>query len=187
VAVVTEVDSVTGMRDFLLRAERMQPGLRLSRSGSSFAAGADINDKNAEWVVERGMQWFRGWVYTAFSSDIDNRDNQKLFQMLCEISQRRQGLITLLRDSMYRIVQPGLRLHGVYFSATGRASTEQGFIRGVLDKLPESQGLVAWTPQLVRSQQRSKTLSICFFIGAALMTIAAVALYIYKISGSGET
>ncbi len=184
VAVVTEMDCVTGMRDFLLRAERMQPGLRLSRSGSSFAAGADVNDKNAEWIVDRGMQWFRGWVYTAFSSDIDNRDNQKLFQMLCEISQRRQGLITLLRDSLYRIVQPSPRLHGVYFSATGRASTEQGFIRGVLDKLPESQGMVAWAPQLVRAQQRSKTLTVFFFVGAVVLATAAIAVYVYKIAGA---
>lgn len=183
VAVVTEMDSVTGMRDFLLRAERLQPGLRLSRSGSSFAAGADVNDKNSEWIVERGMQWFRGWVYTAFSSDIDNRDNQKLFQMLCEISQRRQGLVTLLRDSLYRITQPSPRLHGVYFSATGRASTEQGFIRGVLDKLPESQGMVAWAPQFVRAQHRSKTLSVCFFVGAVVLLMAAIAVYIYKIAG----
>lgn len=183
VAVVTEVDSVAGMRDFLLRAERMQPGLRLSRSGSSFAPGAEVNDKHAAWIVDRGLQWFRGWVYTAFSSDIDNRDNQKLFQMLCEISQRRQGLITLLRDSLYRIVQPSPRLHGVYFSATGRASTEQGFIRGVLDKLPESQGMVAWTPQLVRSQQRSKLVSICLFTGAVLVSGIAVAVYLSKIAG----
>jgi len=184
VAVVTEMDSVTGMRDFLLRAERMQPGLRLSRSGSSFASGADVNEKNAEWIVERGMQWFRGWVYTAFSSDIDNRDNQKLFQMLCEISQRRLGLITLLRDSMYRIVQPSPRMHGVYFCATGRASTEQGFIRGVLDKLPESQGMVAWAPQLLRAQQRSKTLSICFLVGAVVLSLTAIAVYVYKIAGA---
>jgi len=184
VAVVTEVDSVAGMRDFLLRAERMQPGLRLSRSGSSFAPGAEVNDTNAAWIVDRGLQWFRGWVYTAFSSDIDSRDNQKLFQMLCEISQRRQGLITLLRDSLYRIVQPSPRLHGVYFSATGRASTEQGFIRGVLDKLPESQGMVAWTPHLVRSQQRSKLLSICLFAGAVMVSGTAVAVYLYRIAGA---
>lgn len=187
VAVVTEMDSVTGMKDFLLRAERMQPGLRLSRSGSSYSPGAEVNDKNAEWIVDRGMSWFRGWVYTAFSADIDNRDNQKLFQMLCEIGQRRQALVTLLRDSLYRIVQPVPRLHGLYFSATGRASTEQGFIRGVLDKLPDAQGMVAWTPQLVRSRQRVRMLSICFFIGAALMFAASVALYISTIGTSGES
>jgi hypothetical protein len=185
VAVVTEMDSVTGMKDFLLRAERMQPGLRLSRSGSSFAAGADVNDKNAEWVVDRGMQWFRGWVYTAFSADIDNRDNQKLFQMLCEISQRRQALVALLRDSLYRIFRPGVRLHGVYFCATGRASTEQGFIRGVLDKLPESQNMVAWAPQLIRSRQRSRMLSTFLLLGTVAMVSAAIALYVFRIRGSG--
>ncbi len=182
VAVVTEMDAVSGMRDFLLRAERMQPGLRLSRAGSSFASGADVNDKNSEWVVDRGMQWFRGWVYTAFSSDIDNRDNQKLFCMLCEISQRRDALVALLHESLYRIVRPAPRLHGVYFCATGKASTEQGFIRGVLDKLPESQGSVAWAPQLVKTQQRSKMLSAFLFVGAVLMFGAAVGIYFWRVS-----
>jgi type VI protein secretion system component VasK len=186
VAVVTEMDAISGMKDFLLRAERMQPGLRLSRAGSSFASGAEINDKHAEWVVDRGMHWFRGWVYTAFSTDIDNRDNQKLFYMLCEISQRRNALVALLRDSLYRIVSPAPRLHGVYFSATGRASTEQGFIRGVLDKLPESQGQVAWTPQLIRSQQRSRLWSAVLFTAAALMIAAAFALYFLKVRVPGD-
>ncbi len=186
VTVITELDAISGMKEFLLRAERLQPGLRLSRAGSSFAAGADVNDRNAEWVIDRGMQWFRGWVYTAFSYDIDNRDNQKLFHMLCEISQRRDALVTLLRDSIYRIVRPYPRLHGVYFSATGRASTEQGFVRGVLDKLPESQGDVAWAPQLVRSQHRSRLLSVFFFIAALLMAAATFWIYSNWLYGGDE-
>lgn len=186
VVVVTELDAVSGIKEFLLRAERLQPGLRLSRAGSSFAPGADVNDSNAEWVVDRAMQWFRGWVYTAFSYDIDNRDNQKLFHMLCEVSQKRDALVTLLREGLYRIVRPCPRLHGVYFAATGRASTEQGFIRGVLDKLPESQGEVAWTPQLVRSQHRSRILSVCFYIGAVVIAAAAFWIYYEKVRVRGE-
>lgn len=185
VTVVTELDAIGGMKEFLLRVERVQPGLRHSRAGSSFAAGADVDNKHAEWVIDRGIQWFRGWVYTAFAHDIDNRDNQKLFYMLCEISQRRNALVSLLRDSVYRILQPNLRLHGVYFSATGRASTEQGFIRGVLDKLPESQGDVAWAPQLLRSKQRSRMISVCLFVAAIAMAAAAIGLYLYESRGGG--
>ncbi|MEQ9410586.1 MAG: type VI secretion protein IcmF/TssM N-terminal domain-containing protein [Fuerstiella sp.] len=177
VVVVTELDDVGGMREFILRAERMQPGLRLSRAGSSFASGADVSDRNAEWVIDRGMQWFRGWVYSAFAYDLDNRDNQKLFNMLCAINQRRPALVTLLREALYKVVSPAPRLQGCYFCATGQASTEQAFIRGVLDKLPESQGEVAWTPQLVRSQQRSRMLAWCFFAGAALFLIGTVATF----------
>ena len=35
VAMVTELDAISGMKDFLLRSERLHPGLRLSRAGSS--------------------------------------------------------------------------------------------------------------------------------------------------------
>ncbi|APZ93760.1 type VI secretion protein IcmF/TssM N-terminal domain-containing protein [Fuerstiella marisgermanici] len=176
VVVVTELDDVPGMREFILRANRLQPGLRLSRAGSSFAAGADVSDKNAEWVIERGMQWFRGWVYSAFSYDLDNKENQKLFNMLCEVNQRKNALVTLLRESLYKVVTPRARLQGCYFCATGQASTEQAFIRGVLDKLPESQGDVAWTPQLKRSQKRSSTIAWACFGAAALLMVLTVLL-----------
>ncbi len=185
VAMVTELDAVSGMKDFLLRSERLHPGLRLSRAGSSFAPGADVNDKNAAWVVDKAMHWFRGWVYTAFSMDIDNRDNQKLFQMLCEISQRRLAMVSLLRETAYKTVSPGIRLHGTYFAATGRASTEQGFVRGILDKLKESQGMLAWSPQLVRIQQRSRSLSVCLLLASIVMAAIAITIYVWGIMDSG--
>lgn len=181
VAVITELDSVSGIREFLLRVERLQPGLRMSRAGSRFAAGAVVNDSNAQWIIDRAMQWFRGWIYTAFSYDIDSRDNQKLFQMMCEVSQRRNALVALLRDSIYGVVQPNIRLYGAYFTATGRSTTEQGFIRGVLDKLPESQSDVAWTPQLVRSQKRSRLIAGILYSGAAVMVATTVWIYFHLI------
>ncbi|HAD57938.1 MAG TPA: hypothetical protein DCG12_01660 [Planctomycetaceae bacterium] len=183
VAVVTELDDVAGMREFILRAERLQPGLRLSRAGSSFAAGASVSDRHAGWLIERALQWFRGWVYSSFAYDMDNKDNQRLFNMLCSINQRRSGLITLLRDSFYKVLTPEVRLHGCYFCATGRASTEQGFIRGVLDKLPESQGEVAWTPQLEQSQKRSKFLGWGFIVGTVVL-VAATAMILLDLGGS---
>lgn len=177
VLAITELDAVTGMREFILRAERMQPGLRMSRAGTSFAAGADVSEANAEWAVDRSIQWFRGWVYSAFSYDLDSRDNQKLFHMLCEIDQRRSGLVTLLRDSLYKVVQPRPRLHGCYLCATGPASTEQGFVRGILDKMGQSQGDVAWTPQLRRNQARSQTIAFAFIATAIVLSVISIWLF----------
>ena len=176
VVVVTELDDVSGMREFILRTERMQPGLRLSRAGTSFASGADVSDNNAAWVIDRSMQWFRGWVYSAFSYDLDNRDNQKLFHMLCGINQRRDALVSLLRDSLYKVVTPQLRLHGCYFCATGHATMEQGFVRGVLDKLTDSQGEVAWTPRITQSLKRATTFGWLLFAGAAVLFVVSVFL-----------
>ena len=187
VAVITELDDVSGMREFILRAERMQPGLRFSRAGSSFAAGADVSDKHADWLIERAMHWFRGWVYSAFSNDIENRENQKLFSMLCAVNQRRAAMVTLLREAMYKTVSPRPRLQGCYFCATGKASTEQGFIRGVLDKLPESQGEVAWTPQLRKSQTRAGNLAWGFLVATGVLTFGSFIIAMGLLnSGAGQ-
>ncbi|MFN5625199.1 MAG: type VI secretion protein IcmF/TssM N-terminal domain-containing protein, partial [Planctomyces sp.] len=132
VAMVTELDDVAGVRDFIIRGERMQPGLRKSRAGSSFPAGAEVSDRHAEWLVDAGLRWFRGWSYRAFAEDLDNSENTKLFQMVCELAERREGLTLLLREIFYRTLQPAVRLQGLYFSANGKANTEKGFIHGVL-------------------------------------------------------
>ena len=125
-AVVTEVDVIAGVKDFLMRSERLQPGLRRTRAGASYVSGAEPTEANAQWIVDKGMEWFRGWVYTAFSADLDNRDNPKLFQMMCEISQRRAAMAALISSTLYRVCSPGIRLQGVYFAATGRSLNAGG-------------------------------------------------------------
>jgi hypothetical protein len=180
IAMITELDDVSGVREFILRGERVQSGLRLSRAGSSFPCGNELERKNAEWIVDRAMQWFRGWVYRAFSADLDNRENPKLFQMICELGARRDALVVLLREAFYRSVSPTVRLYGVYFSATGRVSTEQGFLRGVLHKLPESQDEVAWTPALINKRKRHSLIAILLFALSA-SALAATAFLIMKI------
>ena len=177
VAVVTEVDVIAGVKDFLMRSERLQPGLRRSRAGASYVPGAEPTEANAQWIVDKGMEWFRGWIYTAFSADLDNHDNPKLFQMMCEISQRRAALAALISSTMYKVCSPGIRLHGVYFAATGRLQQEQGFIRGVLDKVIDSQSLLAWTPLRLAEEKRSGVLTI--ILGSLSFVMFVLAIWIY--------
>ena len=153
----TELEQISGIQDFIMRSERLQPGLRHSRAGSSFSAGAVVDDKNAGWLVSQGvMQWFRGWVYQAFHADIDSPKNRPLFAMLCEISQRSETFTKLLRDILQDNVQSNrLRLYGVYLCASDKGSQKQGFIQGVLQKLIDLQGEVAYTPQVRQQQQRA--------------------------------
>lgn len=177
VAVVTEVDVIPGVKDFLMRSERLQPGLRRTRAGASYVSGAEPTEANAHWIVDKGMEWFRGWVYTAFSSDLDNRDNPKVFQMMCEISQRRAAMAALISSTMYKVCSPGIRLQGVYFAATGRSQQEQGFIRGVLDKVIDSQSLLAWTPLRLAQQKRSGMLTL--ILSSLTVVMIALAIWIY--------
>jgi type IV secretory pathway VirB3-like protein len=173
---VTELDSISGLREFLKRADTIDEYLRLSRAGSSFAAGAELSEPNSQWIVDRAVSWFRDWVYTAFSRELDSRENPRMFQMLCEISQRREGLVKLLTESLYRVLPSTIRLHGVYFAATGERNTEQGFVRGVIDKLPELQSAVAWSPEVLVGLQRSKLFAGVLYVLAVVMMLSAVLL-----------
>jgi hypothetical protein len=74
------------------------------------------------------------------------------------------------------VVTPQLRLHGCYFCATGHATMEQGFVRGVLDKLTDSQGEVAWTPRITQSLKRATTFGWLLFAGAAVLFVVSVFL-----------
>ncbi len=178
VIVASELEEIQGISDFILRAERLQPGLRNSRAGSSFPAGADVNDQHADWLVsEAMMQWFRGWVYQAFHRNIDSPKNRRLFTMLCEISQRSQTFAKLLRDCLQdKVTDNQLRLYGTYFCASGSGSQKQGFIQGVLQKLIDLQGEVAYTPQVRECQHRSSLWGGLLFAGSAAIWIGTVVL-----------
>ena len=179
VAMVTELDDVAGVREFIIRGERLQPGLRKSRAGSSFPAGAEVSDTHAEWLVDAGLRWFRGWSYRAFAEDLDSHENTKLFQMVCELAERREGLKLLLREIFYRTLKPAVRLQGLYFAATGKANTEQGFIHGVLRKLPECQNDVAWNPSFLRDRRQRKIYTVSCFAGS----FVALAISVYLLRG----
>ncbi len=174
IAMFTELDDLSGMREFLLRTERICPGLRKTRAGSSFPKGVEMTESMAQWITDSGLQWFRRWVYAGFANDLDHRENPKMFQMVCELGQRRDGIMVLLRECLYAGIKPALRLHGVYFAATGRLATEQGFIEGVVDKLRQDQNEVAWAPHYVRSVQRSRSFAILLFVAASAATVATI-------------
>lgn len=151
VVVFSELDSLPGLKEFLKRLERVQRGIRGSRAGSRYWPGAEINMENVDLVIDRAMNWFRGWIYAAFDNDINSSENQSLFHLLCSIRQRKSAMSVLLREGLSHVADPEIRLSGCYFSATGAGATEQGFIRGVLDRLVEMEEEVAWSPELTRS------------------------------------
>ncbi len=185
VVVFSELDSLPGLKEFLVRLERIQRGIRNSRAGSRFWPGATIDAKSVELVLDRAMNWFRGWIYAAFADDISSAENQSLFHLLCSIRQKKSALEVLLRGSLYQVTDPEMRLSGCYFSATGAGATEQGFIRGVLDRLVEMEEEVAWSPELSRSLSKQTMLSR-LLIGGAAAIAAANAFIIYNLIQRGQ-
>lgn len=185
VVVFSELDSLPGLKEFLVRLERIQRGIRNSRAGSRFWPGATIDAKSVELVLDRAMNWFRGWIYAAFADDIGSSENQSLFHLLCSIRQRKGALEALLRGSLYQVADPEVRLSGCYFSATGAGATEQGFIRGVLDRLVEMEEEVAWSPELSHSLSKQTMISRLLIAGTVLLA-AANAFIIYHLTQRGQ-
>lgn len=185
VVVFSELDSLPGLKEFLVRLERIQRGIRNSRAGSRFWPGATIDAKSIELVLDRAMNWFRGWIYAAFADDISSHENQSLFHLLCSIRQKKSALEILLRGSLYQATDPEMRLSGCYFSATGAGATEQGFIRGVLDRLVEMEEEVAWSPELSRTLSKQTMISRLLIGGAAALA-AANAFIIYNLIQKGQ-
>jgi hypothetical protein len=185
IAVTTELDEVAGIQEFLTRLDKDKAGLRHSRAGHRFAPGADVDLRNAKWLVNGAMQWFRGWVYAAFARDLDNANNRNLFQMLCEVSQRQKSLTSLLWRSLSEVSTPPLRLYGSYFVASGKSTQRQGFVQGVLSKMVDVQGEVAYTPQARKQQQRNQIVGWTLFLLAAVLGVASVVLFV-QTSGKAD-
>lgn len=176
IVVTTELDDVTDIKEFITRGERLQPGFRNSRAGHRFAPGADVDARGAKWVVDGAIQWFRGWVYAAFAQDLDSTDNRNLFHMLCEVSQRQKALKSLLWRSLSNVSLPPLRLYGNYFWASGTSNQRQAFVQGVLTKMVEVQGDVAYTPQARKKQQRHSIVGWILFALSGILAVASIVL-----------
>ena len=172
------LEEVTGLPQFIERGKELDTRFRDSRAGSRFPAGLPIDDKSSAWVVERGLQWFRDWVYAEFAKNLASPQNRQLYQFLCALSVRRDRLARELRMIVgeLRLSLP-VRLTGCYFTATGAEPTRQAFVHGVMQRLMSEQNDVAWMPEW-RSRDH-RLLWLTLFI--ALMTISVLALDVYLV------
>ena len=65
-----------------------------------------------------------------------------------------------------------IRMSGVYFCAAGKTKSHQAFVQGVMQKLIGEQDLVAWTPEKLRRDQRSRLTSyLCFVVAAGIAAL----------------
>ena len=174
------LEEVTGLSQFIERGKDLDSRFRDSRAGSRFPAGVTIDEKSAGWVIERGLQWFRDWVYAEFAKNLASPQNRQLYQFLCALSIRRDRLARELRTIVGSLVN--LRLTGCYFAATGTAPAQQAFVHGVIQRLMSEQNDVAWNPQWRSRDQRLLWLTL--FV--ALITFGILGVDIYSHGESGN-
>jgi hypothetical protein len=150
------LEEVVGSAQFLDRGRQLDARFLDSRAGSRYPAGLPIDDKSTLWVVERGLLWFRDWVYAEFAKNLASPQNRQLYQFLCSLSDRRERLSRELRTSMGEMhLKLPVRLSGCYFAATGADASRQAFVHGVMQRLMSEQNDVAWLPEWrARDQSR---------------------------------
>lgn len=171
------LEDLTGLPQFLERGRELDSRFRDSRAGSRFPAGLPIDEKSSEWVVERGILWFRDWVYAEFAKNLASPNNRQLYQFLCSMSERRGRLVRELRTVMgeLRLSHP-VRLSGYYFAATGDDSSRQSFVHGVMQRLMSEQNDVAWSPEWKARNRRFAALT--FIVLLLTLTVLAGDAYL---------
>ncbi|HTN00439.1 MAG TPA: hypothetical protein VL132_01100 [Planctomycetaceae bacterium] len=166
------LEEVIGSAQFLDRGRQMDARFLDSRAGSRYPAGLPIDDKSTLWVVERGLLWFRDWVYAEFAKNLASPQNRQLYQFLCALSDRRERLARELRSAMGEMhLRLPVRLSGCYFAATGADASRQAFVHGVMQRLMGEQNDVAWLPEWRARDQRRLWLTGVF----ALLTLGVLA------------
>jgi len=169
------LEELTGLTQFVERGKELDSRFRDSRAGSRYPAGLTLDDKSSLWVIEKGLLWFRDWVYAEFAKNLASPQNRQLYQFLCALSERR----TLLSRELMAFAGelPLVRLTGCYFAATGPDSTRQGFVHGVIQRLMSEQNDVAWLPAWKKRDSRLLWLTLLL----ALLTFSVFSVDLYLV------
>lgn len=189
--VQTGLDQLPGIQRFLERARFRQPGFEDSRAGSRFPPGAPLDRKHSEWIVDKSLDWFRGWIYELFCRVAESRDrraeseqefqhradavndptNRDLYQMLCTLEDRRGTLIPQLERVFASSSSAELpRLYGIYFCSK---EPTRAFLKGIFSRIQESQNDVAYTLVSQRRDQQLTLMAILTVVIGLLLSAAA--------------
>src|SRR5690606_15646720 len=64
VYVFSGLDELHGFSEFIDRGSRLDQRFRDSRAGSRFPTGHPVDEQAGKWVIDKGFEWFRGWIYS---------------------------------------------------------------------------------------------------------------------------
>lgn len=192
-ALVCDMETANGFSEFL---QRFTPRERLRRLGQSCplfpdlgGAGAESSagdavphllDSLAKWLCQSIVPL---WVYRKFQiekADTPDRSalvgsNGRLFLLVDELQERSKRLGTILARGLAQRAVPGpLLFGGCYLAGTGSdPEREQAFVRGLMDRLAESQSCVYWTQA---TQAEEASYAFWTTLGWTILALAILAL-----------
>jgi hypothetical protein len=194
-ALVCDMETTWGFHEFL---GQQKGDSRRQRMGQRFPLAADLSETMLREQIESSIQWMcskltREWVYHLFRASAADSDgsmkslmpNVRLFRLLDMMHQRQDQLSQILKYALLpgeqvpgEVKEPWF-YGGCYLAATGAdKDREQGFVRGVFDRLAECQAAVCWTDE---SRQQDEANLLQTKVGYGI--IAAVWVLILLVAG----
>jgi hypothetical protein len=173
-ALVCDLETADGFGDFL---QHFTPSQRLQRLGQRCPLNPDLRDEVTEAPAKDGAarmldslaKWLSRsfmptWIYRHFQMEKADkpaleevvRGNGQLFLLGDELQERSKRLGTILSRGLAQKTAAGpLLFGGCYLAGTGSdPENEQGFVRGLMDRLDDEQSRVYWTRATLAEEAR---------------------------------
>jgi hypothetical protein len=161
-------------------AERAGQG----RFGKGYEVWSRPSAENLDALSSHACGAFEDWVYTLFKEPqaLQKPGNGKLYALMCKI---RGEIQVRLRNILVRGFawddndQPGMRLSGCYFAATGGSADQRAFVKSVIHKMSEMEGELDWS-QAARSRNGwFYQLARFGMVLDGILLVAVIAMLIY--------
>ena len=152
--------------------------LRHTRAGTRLPGCGSLSETDSKYAADQIVEWFRGWIFSAFADDLTHGRNAELYRFLCALDSRRIALARLI-DELYperrgdRTSEGGRheagRLFGAYAFATGRAIDSRAFVSGLLQRALQIQNEPLVPPAVIAKDRRLTRAASGLFAAAALL------------------
>lgn len=182
VALFTGLEFEPGFRELV---RRVGP---VSAARQRFGQGMDVrcraSSAELEALAAHACGAFEDWVYTLFREDgaLTRPGNTLLHSLLCLVrSKLKKPIAELLARGFGNAgddPEADRFFAGCYFAATGSKEEQQAFVRGVFDKLTESQEDLEWTRAAFRRSSQGRVM-LATGVAASLVLTVVLAVMIF--------
>jgi hypothetical protein len=183
IAVFCDLQTTVGCTEMLARFPEQQRHRRLGIKLPRIAA-CDRSDMDA--MIRRGTSWLCEQLIPPIINRLfvvdpamgaagrnSNAVNQRLFEFMETVRQRKEAIERVLRRGFQGDAQPSELLRGCYFAATGeQAVTEQGFVSGILSQVVEMQDEVKWTQAAKQQDAECQRWTVMGYAALAIVACA---------------
>jgi hypothetical protein len=192
-AIISDMESVAGFRDFI---ERFPEGQRQRRVGQRFPLVPDLAEgQTLADMIEGGVNWvctslLPNWVYKMFRLEASGRNdlavatkgNVRLYQLLNQMRERQKRFSRILgRWTTTNQTGPYL-FGGCYLAGTGEsAAKDQAFVAGVFRRLVENQDFISWTQDAMAEDASYQSWTTRGYVVLGLLAALGVTLLVILI------